>query len=284
MANKVVLLSSRQLTRWDEFVRSHPWGSIYHTSAWREVIQTTYSLEPFYFALVDDKENILAGLPIFEIKSWPGRKKMSTLPCAQSCDPLVSNEEQYLKLKDCITQFSRERGFNAWELKISDLFPYELAAEQTNMYFTYILELDKESFALFVNFHKMLQRAIKKASRFGLSLKQCYSLEQVQRFYDLYLAMRRQKGLLPQPRAFFENLWMVLRPEKRIDILFAEYRGTLISTVMLLKHGDRITYEYGATQRGANRYSPSPFLLWEAIKQAQLEGFIYFDFGRTAPS
>lgn len=272
------------MSQWDEFVRLHPWGSIYHTSAWRAIIQTTYSVEPFYFALVDETNRILAGLPFFKISSFLTGKRISTLPCAQSCDPLVSSEKQYLELRNHIIQFAKTRALSAWEMKASHLFPFENEMKQASSgeYFTYVLSIDKETEALFANIHKMLKRALKRANRTGLSVKRCDSLEGVRRFHDLYLQMRRRKGLLPQPCAFFENLWKVLSAEGRIDILFAEYHGILISAVLLLKYRDKIIYEYGATQRGAHRFSPSPFLLWGAIQQAKSEGFVNFDFGRTA--
>ena len=190
-----------------------------------------------------------------------------------------------MELKKAIILFARERAIRAWEIKASDQFPYESPSisNTTNAYFTYILELNRPSEALFKSFHKsMLQRAIKKAYRLGLSVKRCTNLKEVDQFYDLYLQMRRQRGLLPQPREFFKNVWITMSKEGKIDILFAEYQGVSVSTVFLLKYRDKVTYEYGATQTGAHRFSPSPFLLWEAILLAKKEGFSYFDFGRTA--
>jgi CelD/BcsL family acetyltransferase involved in cellulose biosynthesis len=285
MPNQVIVLDDEQMPQWDEFVSTHTLGSIYHTSAWRAVVRDTYSIRPFYFALIDERGRILAGLPLFEIRSSLNRNRISTLPCAQSCDPLVSNVEQYLELKGKIISFAKNRALRAWELKTSDIFSYETSSRNISKgaYFTHVLELDKPADVLFAKFHKsMLQRAIKKASRIGMSVLRCGTLEDVHQFYDLYLQMRREKGLLPQPRAFFENIWKAMSEEKRIEILFAQYRGMIISTLMLLKFGDKVTYEYAATRTGTHRFSPSPFLLWEAIRQAKAEGFRYFDFGRTA--
>jgi len=287
MPSRVFLLDASQMDRWDEFVQKHPLGSIYHTSSWRDVVQGTYSLEPFYFALIDESGEIQAGLPLFEIRSFLTRNRFSTLPCAQSCDPLVSNEEQYLEIKKVVLQFAGEKNLNGWELKTSHLFPFETHAARASVtkYFTYVLDIAEPVDVLFSHFHKsFIQRSIKKAYRSGLSLKCCDSIEEVRYFHRLYLHMRRQKGLLPQPGLFFDNLWNVMKRENRIDILFASYRGMIISGVMLLKYGERVIYEYGATRPGYHRFSPSPFLLWEAIQRSKAEGYRLFDFGRTASS
>jgi serine/alanine adding enzyme len=287
MPNRVVLLDANQLGRWDEFVEKHPLGSIYHTSSWRQVVECTYSLKPFYFTLRDENGEIRAGLPLFEIRSFMSRNRLSTLPCAQSCDPLVSSEEQYLELKKAALGFAGERNLNSWELKTSSLFAFENQAAQASIaeYFTYVLDIEKPIDILFSTFHKgQIQRSINKAYRSGLSLKRCDSIEDVRYFHHLYLQMRRQKGLLPQPRYFFENLWNFMHKQNRIDILFADYRGRMISGIMLLKYGDRVIYEYGATLPGYHRFSPSPYLLWEAIQRSKAEGYRLFDFGRTASS
>lgn len=287
MTNRVALLDADKINQWDAFVGKHPLGSIYHTASWMEVIERTYSIRPYYFVLTDENGELQAGLPVFEIKSLLTGNRLSTLPCAQCCDPLVSSGRQYLLLKQAALRLAAERNLGNWELKISSQFPFESnrGLRPIPDYFTYVLDITRPTDVIFSEFHKgQIQRSIKKAYRSGLSLRHCNSVEDVRCFHHLYLKMRRQKGLLPQPVRFFENLWRTMHKEKRIDILFADYRGTIISGVMLLKYGERVVYEYGATRPGYHRFSPSPFLLWEAIQQSKVDGYRLFDFGRTSAS
>ena len=48
-----------------------------------------------------------------------------------------------------------------------------------------------------------------------------------------------------------------------------------------MKYKDTVIYEYGASRSEWVKLSPSPFLLWEAIKRSKEQGYKMFDFGRT---
>ena len=41
-------------SRWDEFVHSHRFGSIYHLSSWSEVLKKTFDYKPYYLILEED--------------------------------------------------------------------------------------------------------------------------------------------------------------------------------------------------------------------------------------
>ncbi len=124
-------------------------------------------------------------------------------------------------------------------------------------------------------------RAIKKANKLGLKLVTGDSLKDVKIFYDLYLKMRKEYGLMPQPYKFFAEMWKTLHQQNLIEILHAEHEGEIISSLILLKYKDTVIYEYGASRSDRVHLKPSPFLLWEAIKRSKAQGYSIFDFGRT---
>jgi lipid II:glycine glycyltransferase (peptidoglycan interpeptide bridge formation enzyme) len=287
MAGKLVLLDNERMGSWDAFVKAHQAGSVYHTSAWRSVIESAYGHEPLYFALQDDRGCIVAGLPVFLVRSRLTGTRFSTLPCAQSCNPLVGEELQYHDLKQGILEYMAAANIDMWEMKTTEAFTFEKGdtSASSDGFLTHLLRIDRPAADLFSALHKSsIQRAIGKARRSGLVLRRCDSREGVESFVRLYSQMRREKGLLPQPGRFFVALWDILNRQKMIDILYADYQGQPVSAVMLLKYKDTVVYEYGATEEGCHRLSPSPFLLWEAILQASAEGYRTFDFGRTADS
>ena len=280
MPNRVVILEESRMASWDEFVSGHDAGSVYHTSAWRNVIKVVYGHEPLYFAILDDAGRILAGIPVFLVRSRLTGARLSTLPCSQSCNPLVRDESQYRELRRSIGEFMTEKGLKSWVLKTTEDFAMEHGdgSRKNDGYFTHLLRIDKPADEIFKTFHESsIQRAIRRAGKHELVLKRCGSMKEVEIFSRLYLRMRRTKGLLPQPGRFFEVLWETMNRDHRIEILFAEHAGQVISTIMLLKFKDTVTYEYGATENGAQQFSPSPLLLWEAIRSASAEGYKVFD-------
>ena len=104
--------------RWDEFVKSHPEGTVFHLSAWARVLQKTYGYIPYYFILEDSDEKIKAGCPFFLIKSWLAGNRLVCLPFTDVCFPLVTSDRDiesfffigqricdahtFCKLKDCV--------------------------------------------------------------------------------------------------------------------------------------------------------------------------------------
>jgi len=277
------LLDNHRMGSWDAFVKLHPAGCLYHTSGWRDVIKMAYDHEPLYFALQDASDQIIAGLPVFLVRSRLTGTRFSTLPCAQSCNPLVGMERHYQVLKQGILEYMAQAHINMWEMKTTEAFKFENdTTASPERYIDHLLRIDRPAGDLFSALDKSnIQRAIGRAHRCGLVLRLCDSREGVEPFIRLYSQMRREKGLLPQPGRFFKALWDILGQEKRIEILYAEYQGQPISAIVLLKYKDTVVYEYGATEPGYRRLSPSPFLLWEAILQASGEGYRFFDFGRT---
>jgi lipid II:glycine glycyltransferase (peptidoglycan interpeptide bridge formation enzyme) len=285
MTLQIRFLDNRELLEWDAFVMAHPNGTIYHTAAWRQLIFEVYGHVPLYFAIYSDSRSIVGGLPAFLVRSRLTGTRLATLPCAQYCDPLVSSKEQYEALKHRVLDHMAEHQIPSWEMKTTHSFSHEPppSSMETSQYMTHILKLGMAYENIYKGFHKnLVQRSIKKAYRNGLTLKRCQSQAEIVDFYDLYMQMRRTKGLLPQPRCYFEALWKLLKPLHQIEVLFALHGQQKISAILLLKYKDSVIYEYGATMEGMHQYSPSPFLLGEAIHEAADQGFRYFDFGRTS--
>ena len=42
------LIADHEFPQWDAFITQHPNGTIYHHSAWKEVIEKTYGYQPYY--------------------------------------------------------------------------------------------------------------------------------------------------------------------------------------------------------------------------------------------
>ncbi len=127
-----------------------------------------------------------------------------------------------------------------------------------------------------------MQRAIKKAAATNLTIKPAPGDQGVAAFYHLYFEMRRERGLLAQPKRFFEIMQQVMRPHNRLEILHACLGEKIVSSILLLKYKDTVSYEYGASLPGGREVSATHFLLWKAIQQAKAAGYKKFDFGRTS--
>ena len=282
--NLKLLNSGYDLTKWDAFVFNHPLGTIYHTSKWKRIIENVYGHRFIYLVLENDAGNIIAGLPLVLVKSKLIGVRLSSVPCAQSCNPLITSEIHLNIFLDYIRKVMREEQCKYYELKTSEDFKIRNPGlgEPLVKYSTYILDIKRTLETIKMSFHKgQTLRAINKSYRSGLELVVGSSTNDVRIFYNLYLRMRKTNGLLPQPLSFFASMWETLFNEGWIEILLAKHSGEIISSILLLKYKDTVIYEYGASKREMLRLHPSHFLLWEAIQRSKIQGYDKFDFGRV---
>lgn len=279
------ILTDEKPERWDRFVASHELGSLYHTSLWANVLEGCYGHKALRLIIEDANHNIVAGLPVFVMKRRVVGNKMSTVPCAQCCDPLIANQTQYDCLIEKVQQLIKEYRVSCFELKTDENFVFKTGktGAALNDYSLYQLNLERPLETIQSNFHKScVKRAIDKSLKSGLQLRFAESERDVRVFYRLYVKMRKLNGLLPQPYRFFSCLWDVMSENSSIELLQAEYAGSVISSVLLLKYKDTVVYEYGASDPRMTHLHPSHFLLWMAIQRAHSQGYRVFDFGRTA--
>jgi len=282
---KIRIIESDEMEMWDKFVFTHKLGSLYHTSLWRELIESVYGHQPLYLIIEDGKGDITAGLPLFLVHDKITGNRLSSVPGAHFCNPLVSTQEMYDRLINFVLDFKEKNNVKYLELKTSSAFPFDNRKFGKAMYgySTYILNIDPSLETIHSSFHNScVQRAIKKSYKSNIELAVAESVQEVQDFYQLYLKMRKDAGLLPQPYKFFSSMWKIMSPKQHIDILHAKHADSIISTILLLKYKNTVIYEYGASIPEMLSLRPSHFLLWESIKRSKLQGYKEFDFGRTA--
>ena len=93
---------------------------------------------------------------------------------------------------------------------------------------------------------------------------------------------RKRQGVPVYPLTFFYNIFRLLgSSQKRLYLI---YKDTLpIAGILMLYHGNRAIYGYGASvnDKGLLRLRPNELLFWTAIKEAQEKGYHWFDFGIT---
>lgn len=277
-------LSHAPLEEWDRFVLSRKDSTVYHTCEWLSVIREAYGHEPFCLLATDGEGQLVGGLPLVAVRSALTGTRLTSAPGGESCNPLVRDQEIYDLLLDYLDELRKAHGFNYVELRIDEDFGlvHPGLVRQDMGLSTYLLDLRPSLDDIFSSFHKScVRRPIRKSTRCGLVLTADKTEASLREFYTLYYAMRKNYGLLPQPYVFFSKMRSILAPLGKIEILSASHGGRTVSSILLLKHGDTTTYEYGASLGAARRLHPSHFLLWEAIRRAKEEGFRTFNFGRT---
>ena len=279
------LIADHEFPQWDAFITQHPNGTIYHHSAWKEVIEKTYGYQPYYIALQNDSGDIEAGLPLFYVNSPITGKRLVSIPFSDVGGPVF---DDYGRMEEIINylQFSRLAQKSKYiEIRASS------ACNHLNGHFlkfeyykNFILRLQDNPQALFKTFHKNhVQRAIKKAEKTEIKIKVGYSENDFKQFYHLNLLTRKKHGVPPQPYQFFFNLFDIMFKKRLATLMLATIGGQAIAGILLFKFKDTVYYKFGASDFRYLSYRPNHLLMWSAIKMACQEGYEYFDFGKTSP-
>jgi len=280
------ILDSSAFGQWNDFLNQHPLGTIYHSVEWLRIIEKTYGYKPLILVRYDETGRISAGIAGSIVCSKLQGKRFSSIPCAQQANPLVSDHESILSIFKDIEQTLKNLDLGSCEIKMDrSVLDEECAVLKApnRDYCTYILSLDEPFELLKKRFHKdCILRAVAKAKKLGVQVVEASSNSDIEIFYRLHTEQRKTDGLLPQPLTFFKNLWNTLYEKKAVEMFHAVFNGDVISTILLIKSKNMVTYEYGATKTGKKYLNPSPLLLQYAIEKASIAGFAFFDFGRCS--
>ncbi len=285
---KIVFVDSLEDERWDRFVEMHPNGWIYHLSAWKLLLEKSFShIKGFCIAQISNTNNeICAGLPIFEVNSFLTGKRLVSIPFGTLCDPLYYHEDDLRVIADCAIQladshkcsFIEIRSYNSIGVKKDERFKAHLT------YKNHYLELNDDLESIKKRFHRTcVRQRITRSLKSGLRLKVGNSLRDLEQFYSLYLITRKRIRLPPMPFHFFKIMWELFQSSGKVSLLLAEHEETAIAALIMFKYKNRVSVEFAESDGSYKNLSPNHFLFWNAITISKAEGYSVFDFGRTSP-
>ena len=266
--------------RWEEFVRTHPASSIFHTRGWLGALQSTYGYEPVVYTTSPPATNLTNGIALCLVRSWLTGRRMVSVPFSDHCEPLVASLEDCRVLVDALCSWAGTGR------KYVELRPLRSGTcdhprlEKADSFHFHFLDLRPTIEELFGQAHRStIQRKIRRAEREGLLLQVGRSDALLNDFYRLMLLTRRRHGLPPQPIEWFRNLIACLGD--RVTIRVAAKDGRAIGSILTLAHRDTLVYKYGCSDARFHNLGVMPFLFWKAIQDAKADGLVTFDLGRS---
>lgn len=277
--------------KWDEFVWEHPFGSIYHHSAWRGAVAGTYGYDPIYH-LIRDGGRIVAAAASLHVKSRLTGDRIVSLPFSDNCDLLAGNGREAEALLTALESTRSEMEADYVELRFLNARLARDAQNARNLigtgqwdagYCLHRLCLERDGELLFRSFHpSCIRRAVRTARKRGVETCVGGGESDLRTFYRLHVLTRRKHGVPVQPFRFFENLWRALAPGKLLTLLLARYRGRVVAGIIVLWFKNTAYYKFGASEENFQYLRANQLLMWRAIELARARGCATFDFGRTS--
>jgi len=283
---RVEILETEELPLWDAFVATHPDGCIYHLSKWKEILENSFPHIRGHFLAVKDNRTgeIVAGLPIYAVRSWLLGNRLVSVPFSSYCDPLLSVEHGWNVFLPKISELLKQCRANTLQLRPSGSTKVTQLPdlERSSLYFHHFINLDEEPEQLKKRLSRTCVRQwLSRAERNQITIERGHTQRDLERVYAMLTETRRRHCLPPIPLRFFESLRRALQPS-HLDILTAWHAGKPVAGALALKYRDTFILEYAGDTAAGRNTGASQRLYWEAVKLAHSEHFSRFSFGRTS--
>lgn len=95
---------------------------------------------------------------------------------------------------------------------------------------------------------------------------------------EMYAETAVRDGFTIRPLPYYLDAWQTLYDAGMAMPLLAEYEGTAVGAVVLVRFGERTIYMYGASTDRERQRMPNYLLQWEAIRWAKTQGSKIYDF------
>ena len=269
--------------RWDEFVLTHPQGSLFHTARWAEILRKTFFYTPEYIALEEDGR-ITGGIPFMRVESRLTGRRLICLPRTSFCDPLAGSPEDMSLLIDAAKRHVVESRLGYLEIKPRNALPASLAAglKAYSPFVNHVLNIEAGLDDLWKRFDRScVRQRIARAEKSGISVRTGTDESDLRVFYRLYRRSSVKNGVPHRPYAFFNTMWRTLGPSGEMVVVLAEIGNRTGSAGVFLRSRERLLFEFLGNDYTQTEHSPVHALVWEMIRRAKAEGFRFFDFGLT---
>ncbi|MBU1130853.1 peptidoglycan bridge formation glycyltransferase FemA/FemB family protein [Patescibacteria group bacterium] len=143
---------------------------------------------------------------------------------------------------------------------------------------TLILDLTLPKEQLLTNMRQKTRYNIRLAEKHGVTIKEESGFSKVWPFFE-QTSKRDKFGL--HPKKYYQKM---VEDSDLIRMWAADYKGKIVAANIVSYFGNTATYVHGASDY-QQRSMMAPFLLqWEVIKNAQEQGYKYYDFHGIAPN
>lgn len=253
---------------------------------WFDLISKLYGYTFIPLTTHNAEGEISGFLPLCYMRSPLTGRRLVSLPFSDICPLLAANGADANDLIDQAIELAKERKVKYLELRSGvneTLAKRQDLVEENHLYVRWLMPLAADPESVWSGLRKPVQHQVKKSQKLGVRVRIAQDREDMECYYRLHLQTRSKKhGMPAQPRGYFYGLWDAFAASGSVQLLLAEYEGTVIAGMVLLASGSTIRYAYGASDERYLKLAPNNLLMWTAIKLGCTNRFQTLDMGRTS--
>jgi hypothetical protein len=267
------------------FIEQQASEPLYFSHAWLGLVMKIYGYSIIPLVSTNAIGQITGYLPLSFIQSPITGRRLVSLPFADNCPLLASDDASATSLLDQAIYLAQEKRVKYLELRTgsNEMLTARSDFVEENLYVRWVLPLTSGSSAIWSGLRKTVQQTIRKSKKSGVQVRTAQKREEMAQYYRLHLLTRSKKhGMPAQPLSFFTGLWDAFAESGTLKLLLAEYQGTVVAGIILLASGTTVRYAYSASDQHYLHLAANNLLLWEGIIWAYSQGYTTLDLGRTA--
>lgn len=284
--------------KWLEFLDKHPQGSIYHHPLWLKVLENESGQKIVKLVCMNENDEIVGIFPLqytkgfpFGVGGVPGAKRLSSLPRSPVGGPLtIDSTVAKLMIEKAVSLLKNDSDkllqIKSYEIDLNEKVESLNKFLWREIYIKTIPEYpDEIRFGNSRN-HAAVKRAVNKAKRSGVIFRVADSEEDLRKWYPLYLDTMRFHTTPARSFDFYKDIWEQLKPKGLMQLVLAELeeneKKIIIAGSVLFFYNKVVTYAFNGSSRKHLELRPNDILHWQAIFNAQIEGYKYYDLGEVS--
>jgi hypothetical protein len=253
-------------------------ATFYHTRTWIESLARTFPSMRFQCVVARSGSEILGYLPFFVLRKGPFGAVWS-LPFGTYGGPVgLGDEDVRRSLVDAYVELRKRRGTH--EIGLVD-FSNQVCDRpfRTEHATTHLIELKEDFDEIWDGvFEKSKRRQTRKALREGLIVAEAHSLEEVSKYYGIYLErIEEWKEGFRYPERLFAELFSTGRG--MVKLFVARLGGELLGGHLNFYFKDSVIAWNGVARDTADGTQASTLLYSECIRHACENGYRSYNLG-----
>lgn len=259
---------------WDTYVLNHPQGTVFHLTAWKKVVETSFGHKSHY-VMATQQNKICGILPVFEIKSLLFGHYFVSVPFAEIGGALADNPDIEQALIRHAASVTDARQAQYLELRNRK----ELQGLKTkSLYYNFRKEISSDHDENLKSIPRKSRAMVRNAIKKDLVSETGHHL--LPDFYNILALNYHRLGTPIFPEKFFKNFLMEFG--QGADILVVRTKEkSLAAAVLFFTFKDQMVPYYAGSDFDFRHLGPNDFMYWELMKHAVEKNCRIFDFGRS---
>lgn len=142
----------------------------------------------------------------------------------------------------------------------------------------WILDITPSEEQLLANMRKTTRYSIKKAEKDGVAITTSSNPADFEKFYEIYKETVKRQEFKGFSEAYFRAEIEIFFSQNQGMFFFAEYKGQITGTAIIIFYGDSAYYHHAATNRKFEKLTDAQLMQWHVIKEAKRRGLHFYNF------